>query len=235
MSNWGNATKIAVAASRIPYVPDESLKSSADNASYSNEPKDAHGSVPAGILRSNIHNPGIHQQSSFHNSAKNILKKVTPVSWIAVSNEVKKKKEEQQNSAKNTKIAKCAIVLTIVGFIIAFMIWFERSPEDFAVANNDVVVLDEHGKALLVDGKPVTTERCPRAINGLYYSIVTLSSTGYGDICPVTTRAKMFTAVFQLISWSLSLGAIWYLKDGKIKGIADALKNMVKTTDAKTE
>jgi Ion channel len=217
-------------------MSEESVQSSAENASRSNMPEGVPNSSPVTVLRSNVHIPASDRHSSFHNSAKDLLKKVTPVSWISVSHEAKKKKDEEQKSATNTKMAKVLIVLVIVIFIIIFMIWFDQSPQDFAVANNDVVVLDKYGKILLdSDGKPVTKEKCPRAINGLYYSIVTLSSTGYGDICPVTTKAKMFTAAFQLISWSLSLGAIWYLKDGKIKGIAEAVKNMVKTGDAKAE
>ena len=67
-------------------------------------------------------------------------------------------------------------------------------------------------------------------MNAFYFMATTLTSTGYGDICPISPAAKFMTSIFQIFAWSISLGAVWYLSDG-IK----AMKEKVNAVITKTE
>jgi hypothetical protein len=42
-------------------------------------------------------------------------------------------------------------------------------------------------------------------IDFLYFGLVTISSTGYGDIVPITRRAKVFVSVYLLFIYSFML------------------------------
>ncbi len=95
-----------------------------------------------------------------------------------------------------------AIVLGFIIWLIIFIVWMQARPQDFSVSN-----VDEHA-----------------AVDGVYFFTTTLSSVGYGDICPKTPMAKIAVGIFQMYITAVSLGAVWAMTGGD--GVSDKIKQM---------
>lgn len=48
-------------------------------------------------------------------------------------------------------------------------------------------------------------------VDSLYFSTVTLTTIGYGDIYPTTTASKFFTVVFIMVGVAVTLNALTFL------------------------
>jgi hypothetical protein len=193
--------KVAAELPNIAHMENGSIRSSNDDALHSNHANDSMPTIP----RSSVHIPSNRRRQGLA---------VKQISFRqAVMNASLK--------ASRAKRMKVLVALTILGFLVMFICWFWLSPQDFSIANNDT--FDSNGT---VTGK----KRCHPSMNAFYFMATTLTSTGYGDICPISPAAKFMTSIFQIFAWSISLGAVWYLSDG-IK----AMKEKVNAVITKTE
>ena len=65
-------------------------------------------------------------------------------------------------------------------------------------------------------------------IDSLYFSVMTMSTIGYGDFVPTTTLSKSFTIIFALLSIGIFVALM-----SKIVGIVIHLKKLRKAKHAK--
>jgi voltage-gated potassium channel len=62
-------------------------------------------------------------------------------------------------------------------------------------------------------------------IDSLYFSVITLTTIGYGDIYPKTSIGKLFTVIYVLVGISLLAGIANYIvKRAVVKRIEDKRK-----------
>ncbi len=108
----------------------------------------------------------------------------------------KQKLLEQEQSIKNkTLLAKIFTIAIFVTALIIFIIWFSISYDDFAVANPSK----------------------NKAVDGIYYWGTVTSTVGFGDICPKTNSAKLFTTAYQVCLLAISMGAVMFFANNKLK------------------
>jgi len=98
-----------------------------------------------------------------------------------------------------------AVLVIMVFIIIMCIIWFAVSPNSFSVANPTYI--NNKGEE----------QKVPDAVNGMYFALTTLSTTGYGDICPRSTISKSIIAIVQAFVTVVSIGLLWSLNDSRIK------------------
>jgi hypothetical protein len=89
---------------------------------------------------------------------------------------------------------------------------------------NGRLVLDGHGNPIVIQ-KYHVTHATPNALNGFYYACTTLSSTGYGDIVPLTPNAKGFAAFVQIVMIMISVGLFWNITDGHFSKMYNIVKD----------
>ena len=65
-------------------------------------------------------------------------------------------------------------------------------------------------------------------IDSLYFSVMTMSTIGHGDLVPTTTLSKMFTIIFALLSIGIFVALM-----SKIVGIVIRLKMLRRTKHVK--
>ncbi len=133
--------------------------------------------------------------SSVSNSSQNGHKlSLKQVADNAMNN--KEKLLEQEQSIKNkTLLAKIFTIAIFVTALIIFIIWFSISYDDFAVANPSK----------------------NKAVDGIYYWGTVTSTVGFGDICPKTNSAKLFTTAYQVCLLAISMGAVMFFANNKLK------------------
>ena len=61
-------------------------------------------------------------------------------------------------------------------------------------------------------------------MDALYFSVVTISTVGYGDISPSTDGSRVFTAVYILFGMTIVLSLTGEAFDAAIRAIERALK-----------
>lgn len=76
----------------------------------------------------------------------------------------------------------------LVGFILNIVISFAQIYYNIFIANNNAIYLHSLGNI---------------KINFIYFSCMTLTTTGYGDIFPVSNIAKIFCSIEALMGWLL--------------------------------
>ncbi len=108
-------------------------------------------------------------------------------------------KAQEAKSKMQTKRIHRFIIGMLVLLLIICIAWFYVDKEQ------------HHFKVGDVAGGPFT--------NGLYYFTTTVSTVGYGDILPVSTRAKLFTSFMQMFVFILSLGLFWKITDGRLSEV----------------
>lgn len=102
------------------------------------------------------------------------------------------------------------VVLITITFLIIFIVMFNsKTTEHFAIGNNEQTIVNPDGTTTT---KPITSP----TMNAAYFTMTTLSSVGYGDICPKTASAKVLTSLFQFFAFSVSIGAIYVFSDHTI-------------------
>ena len=104
----------------------------------------------------------------------------------------------QESTADITRIFGVVVII----FMIIFVIWFAVQPDSFSNSNPDE--------------QPTIAKN---AFNGLYFWIVTTSTTGYGDICPKTIASKSVTMIYQSVITLASVGLLWRITDDNIRNI----------------
>lgn len=122
-----------------------------------------------------------------------------------------------QQSRKTTWMQRIIAFIFVAVFVI-LIIWFNVRPHDFACANNEI------DAGVDAEGHPIHKHRCDNTTNALYYAATVTSTVGFGDICPVTPAAKLFTAAYQMYLTAISLGAVWYFTDGTLSKMAAKVK-----------
>lgn len=120
------------------------------------------------------------------------------------------KKSSEDKPKKKYRFVVGVIVLTTLAFLITFMFMFNSKTGDhFAIGNNEQTVVQPDGTTIT---KPITSP----SLNAAYFTMTTLSSVGYGDICPKSKSAKLLTSLFQFFAFSVSVGAIYIFSDHTI-------------------
>ena len=62
-------------------------------------------------------------------------------------------------------------------------------------------------------------------VDAIYFSVVTLSTVGYGDFSPETTAGKIFTVVFIIVGFGLFVSAVTTLASVILSQSDDDIKN----------
>lgn len=133
-------------------------------------------------------------------------------------NKIKPDSKSKEAKQQNSRRIRYAIFLILIGWLIGFSVWMWVSPNDFAVGNNDIKDAND----------VVIGQRTNHWTNGFYFFTTTLSSVGYGDICPQSTGAKVMVSIFQLFITTVSLGAVWHLAGADVKSITKKVKDATK-------
>ena len=55
-------------------------------------------------------------------------------------------------------------------------------------------------------------------VDSFYFSVITLTTTGYGDIAPVTTFGKLFTVVYLLMGLGIMFAFLKKIADSAMEG-----------------
>jgi voltage-gated potassium channel len=74
---------------------------------------------------------------------------------------------------------------------------------------------------LIFDENDINYDKETKFIDLWYFSITTYTSTGYGDIVPISTRARIITSLYMLISYCsfiiLSIFGFTYINNNFIE------------------
>ena len=74
-----------------------------------------------------------------------------------------------------------------------------------------------------------------RMLDALYFSVITLTTVGYGDFTPQTDPGKVFTIFYLLIGIGIILGLIAIIANHAIAHYSKVTENYVKRTEKFTE
>ncbi|MGI9607833.1 MAG: potassium channel family protein [Acidimicrobiales bacterium] len=113
------------------------------------------------------------------------------------------------------------LILTLVRALRR--LWAENATRALVVASGTVVAIGTVFYRFVEDLSWV---------DALYFTIVTLTTVGYGDIAPETTAGKLFTAVYLLLGIGLLLSLLTelashaYVRDSEERALGDRAREL---------
>ncbi len=88
-------------------------------------------------------------------------------------------------------------IFVFLGFFIDLIIFFTLLNLTFRIIGNPVITAYED----LIIGAPIPAMKTDNLFNALYFTIITLTTVGYGDFIPLTYFGKMIVALECLTSY----------------------------------
>lgn len=111
-----------------------------------------------------------------------------------------------RKQSNKTRIMKFALS-TLIIVLVVFMVWIVYWPSHYGF--NDPL------------------SKTDLAVNGFYYWATVTSTVGFGDICPKTNSAKLFTAFYQIFLGTLGFGILWELTDETLEAHRDSINKIL--------
>lgn len=97
----------------------------------------------------------------------------------------------QKQSSKRYAIR--LVLSTFILSLIIILVWFTYWPTHFGFDN--------------------TYSKTELGVNGMYFWATLTSTVGFGDICPKTIQAKIFTTMYEMFMAIVGIGLMWELTD----------------------
>lgn len=185
--------------------PEKDLQTTADVQSYDNYQEEDH---VMHLDPNNVESPELQKNINKHRLRDFIKNKVFPQKLPVYG-------PQPEQPKKKYRFIVIVVILITLAFFITFM-FMMKSGDHFVIGNNEETVE-------MPDGTITTKQITGPELNAAYFTMTTLSSVGYGDICPKSVAAKILTSVLQLFAFSVSVGAVYVISD---KSIIKKVKNI---------